>query len=349
MCKAYSIRTPETKTFDSANDQVQAEIENREEKMQMKVLGLCCGRKNGNTELMMTEVLKGVRSIEPDAEVEFVNLQDTHIQACVGCETCMKKKLQQDFEFRCIHGVDRDHFHFIEMQMREADAIVVSAPAYNLLPPGIMIKFLNKMHASGDYRRITQGVDICKVGACFSIGGTDWTDYIPNVMRMITMELVGVYDGVVDSVHYDFLPAFQTVMLEPEIMERMFQMGVNVANAVNYKKETGKNAPYRGTEGICAYCHSDLLKVDKEGNVYCPQCNVRADVEVENGKLKVRFTEQELEKSRWAPYGQKLHMDNIGKGHAKAAKGADQIRENFTANYKELVKELRMPVPELKK
>jgi len=118
---------------------------------------------------------------------------------------------------------------------------------------------------------------------------------------------------------------------------------------VNYKKETGKNAPYRGTEGICAYCHSDLLKVDKEGNVYCPQCNVRADVEVENGKLKVRFTEQELEKSRWAPYGQKLHMDNIGKGHAKAAKGADQIRENFTANYKELVKELRMPVPELKK
>ena len=75
MCKAYSIRTPETKKFGSANKQVQAEIENREEKMEMKVLGLCCGRKNGNTELMMTEVMKGVRSVDPAAEVtaETVN------------------------------------------------------------------------------------------------------------------------------------------------------------------------------------------------------------------------------------------------------------------------------------
>ena len=39
------------------------------------------------------------------------------------------------------------------------------------------------------------------------------TDYIPNLMRMITMELVGVYDGVADSVQFDFLPAFQTVIL----------------------------------------------------------------------------------------------------------------------------------------
>jgi len=314
----------------------------------MKVLGICCGRKNGNTELMMSEVMKGVQSVDPQAQVGFINLQDTTIKACVGCETCMKKKLQKDFEFRCVHGVDQDHFHFIEMQMREADAIVVSAPAYNLLPPGILIKFLNKMHASGDYRHITQGVDICKVGACFSIGGTDWTDYIPNVMRMITMELVGVYDGVVDSVHFDFFPAYQSVLLDESVLARMHQMGVNVANAVNYKKETGKNAAYQGTEGICAYCHSNLLRVDPDGSVYCPQCNVKASVEVVDGKLKVSFTEEALEKSRWAPYGQNLHMENIGKGHKRAAEGAQQIKDTFQDQYKALVKELRMEVPALK-
>jgi len=316
-------------------------------KSNMKVFGLCCGRKNGNTEIMMAEVMKGVRSIEPEADVSFVNLQDTHIQACVGCETCMKKKIEGDYEFRCVHGVDKDHFHFIEMQMRAADAIVVSAPAYNLMPPGIMIKFLNKLHASGDYRRITQGVDICKVGACFSIGGTDWTDYIPNIMRMITMELVGVYDGVVDSAHFDFLPAYQMVVLDQKVLDRMFEMGVHVADAVNYKKETGKNAAFMGPAGICGYCHSNLLRVDEEGYVYCPQCNVKASVEVQDGKLKISFTDEALEKSRWAPYGQQLHMDNIAKGHKAAAIGAEKIKESVAGNYKDLIKELRMQVPAL--
>ena len=315
----------------------------------MKVLGLCCGRKNGNTELMMTEALKGVLEIDSNAEVGFINLHDAEIEPCIGCETCMIKKNQGDFEFRCVHGIEKDNFHFIEMEMRKADAIIVSAPAYNLLPPGIMIKFLNKLHASGDYRKITQGVDICKVGACFSIGGTDWTDYMPNIMREITMELVGVYNGVVDCAHFDFQTAFQAVMIAPEVLERVHQMGVNVANAVNYKKETGKNADYVGMEGFCPYCHSNLLRVNPDGTTYCPQCNIEGTVEVVDGKLKVSFTQEALDKSRWGVYGQKLHMDNIAKMHQKAGMGMGEIKEKFNTEYKELVSNFRMDVPKVNK
>ena len=316
----------------------------------MKVFGICAGRKNGNTELMMQELFKGVQEVDKDAVCEFVNLQDAEIKACIGCETCMVKKMQGDFEFKCVHGINKDHFYFIETKLREADAIIVSAPAYNLLPPGILIRFLNKMHASGDYRKITQGVDICKVGACFSIGGTDWTDYMPNVMRMITMELVGVYDGVVDSAHFDFVTKFQAVMLEDEVLNRVHQMGVNVANAVNYKKETGKNAEYKGIKGICPYCHSNLLKVDEDGTPYCPQCFVKATVNVDDaGKVHVEFKPEDTEHSRWAPWGQKLHMDNIGKGHAKAAAGADRIKERFEADFKPNVDKYKIGFPKLEK
>lgn len=35
----------------------------------MKVFGICCGRKNGNTELMMTEALRGGLSIDPEEEI----------------------------------------------------------------------------------------------------------------------------------------------------------------------------------------------------------------------------------------------------------------------------------------
>lgn len=320
----------------------------KEEGEVMKVFGICCGRKGGNTEIMMQDVFAGVKAVCPDAECSFVNLQDAEIKHCIGCETCMSKKLEGDFEFRCVHGIDQDHFHFIETRMREADAIIVSAPAYNLLPPGIMMRFLNKMHASGDYRRSTQGVDICKVGACFSIGGTDWTDYMPNVMRMITMELVGVYDGVVDSVHFDFETARQAVLLDTDVLARMRQMGETVAKAVLYKKETGKNAEYAGMEGLCPYCHSNLLRVNSDGNAYCPQCNVKATVSVSYGKVKVDFLPEDVKKSRWGVYGQDLHMRNIGIGHRKAVEGKETINRMYNESYKERIAESRLSFPSLK-
>ena len=297
----------------------------------------------------MTEALNGVKRQIPDAEVGFVNLQEAEIKSCIGCETCMKKKMQGDFEFRCVHGLDEDHFHFIEQQMREADGIIVSAPAYNLLPPGILIRFLNKMHASGDYRRATQGVDICKVGGCFSIGGTDWTDYIENVMRMITMELIGVYDGVADAVHFDFLPATQMVAAEPEVLERVGKLGENVALAALEKKKSGKNPEYKGDWGVCPYCHSNMIRIFEDGHVTCPQCNVEGTVTVTDGKVNVTFTKEAMEKSRWAPYGQKLHMDNIAKGHRKAGENAELIKKVFKEKYKDEIKKDRIVLPEIVK
>lgn len=315
----------------------------------MKVFGICCGRKGGNTEIMMQDVFAGVKKVDPDAECSFINLQDAEIKSCIGCETCMTKHVAGDFDFRCVHGKDEDHFYFIEQQMRAADALILSAPAYNLIPPGIMIRFLNKLHASGDYRHVTQGVDICKIGACFSIGGTDWTDYIPNLMRMITMELVGVFDGVVDSVHFDFQTSKGAVILDEKIAPRMQQMGETVAKAVQYKKETGKNAEYVGPKGICPYCHSNLLRIGEDGTPYCPQCFVKASVSVEDGKVKVDFLPEEIEKSRWGVYGQKLHMENIGKGHAKAAQGAETIKKVFAENYKDKIAASRIAFPPIQK
>ena len=315
----------------------------------MKFFGICCGRKNGNTEALMAEAFDGVRERIPDAECSFVNLQEAEIKSCIGCETCMKHHISGDMDFRCVHKINEDHFYFIEQQMRAADGIIISAPAYNLLPPGIMIRFLNKLHASGDYRSITQGVDKCKVGACISIGGTDWTDYIENVMRMITMELVGVYDGVADAVHFDFLPAFQAVMAEPEVLSRCRELGRNVADAAIGKKESGRNPEYKGDWGICPYCHGNMLRVYEDGHVTCPQCNVEGTVTLEDGKVRVSFTEEAMQKSRWAPYGQKLHIDNIAKGHRKAAENAEVIKKNFSEKYKEELKDYRLVLPELNK
>ena len=49
----------------------------------MKVFGFCSGRKNGNTEIMMKEVFMQIEKRLPDAECEFVRVQETDINTCI--------------------------------------------------------------------------------------------------------------------------------------------------------------------------------------------------------------------------------------------------------------------------
>ena len=311
----------------------------------MKVFGICSGRKGGNTEILMAQAFKGVLSVDPNAEVEFVNLQEAKIDPCVGCEACVKAHIAGNTNFRCSQGENHDNFQDIELKMRAADAIIVSAPCYNLLPPGILITWLNKLHSGGDYRKITLSPDGWKIGAAFSLGGTDWTDYMPNVVRMVVVELIGGYRGLVDYEQFDFYPATRMVLVDDALMDRMLLMGQRVANAVINRKPGDNEAEYHGQPGFCPYCYSNLLRVNPDGRVFCPQCNIEATPEVVDGRLKITFTQENLDKSRWSPYGQNLHNTNIQKGHKKAAEGAEKIKADFPA-YNDFLKDHRMILPE---
>ena len=288
----------------------------------MKVLGICAGRKNGNTEIMMKEAFMAIEE-KCGAECQLVRVQESAIHTCTGCEACMVNHLKGNWEFRCIHKNGTDHFYFIEQLMREADAIIVSSPAYNLLPTGQLIKLLNKMHASGNYRDVVHHNN--KIGAAFSLGGTDWTNFTLNVCKMMAMELVGSYEALVDAVHFDFVPSKGAVVLEDEILDRMHRLGENVADAL-VAKARGEKTKYVGTSGVCPDCHGNLLEIRGDG-VYCPQCLTKANVSIVDGQLIAEFTEEEKAKNRWSKWGQELHDNNIRKGHKKAAEGKDVIAD----------------------
>ena len=288
----------------------------------MKVLGICSGRKNGNTEIMMKEAFKAIEE-KCGAECRLVRLQEAEIRKCEGCESCMVNHLKGNWDFRCIHKTGSDHYYFIEQLMREADAIIVSSPAYNLLPTGPMITFLNKLHASGDYRDVVHKNN--KIGAAFSLGGTDWTNFTLNFCKMTAMELCGSYDALVDAVHFDFVPSVGAVVLEDDIMARMRKFGENIAHALLIK-EKGEKPAYAGVPGVCPDCHGNMLEIRKDG-VYCPQCMTKAKLSLMGDELSVEFTEEEMAKNRWSKWGQDLHDNNIRKGHMKAAQNKEKIAE----------------------
>mgnify|MGYP004614484107 CR=1 FL=1 len=49
----------------------------------MKVLGISCGRKMGNTEILVKEALMGAEEL--GAEVELVRLNDLYRMQCLCC------------------------------------------------------------------------------------------------------------------------------------------------------------------------------------------------------------------------------------------------------------------------
>ena len=161
---------------------------------------------------------------------------------------------------------------------------------------------------------------------------------------MLTMELVGAYEAIVDKCHFDFVPSVGAIVLEEDMLARIRKLGENVADAL-MEKANGQTPAYRGDAGICPDCHSVFLEKRADG-WYCPQCLTKATLSWENGELQVAFTPEEMAKNRWSPWGQELHDNNIRKGHMKAAQGKDIIaakRAEYAA-YKDAVK-----LPELVK
>ena len=89
----------------------------------MKILGISGGMRNGSNDGMCIEALMGAK--EMGAEVEFIQLQNLHIEHCTGCTACVQSVLGG----RGGKCVLKDDFDWLLDKMLDADGIVF-APAW---------------------------------------------------------------------------------------------------------------------------------------------------------------------------------------------------------------------------
>jgi len=305
----------------------------------MKVLGICCGRKDGNTEIMMKEAFRAIEN-KCGAQCRLVRLQEAEIKSCIGCEACITNRMKGVKDFRCTHRDDSDHFRFIEELARESDAIIVSSPSYMLMPPGILIRFLDRFHGSGDYEKIT--AENPKIGATFTLGGSDWNNFTLPMTNKVTAEMVGSFSTIVDICNFSHVPSPGAVVLWEDVMARMRLLGERVGDALLAHK-SGKKEVYAGEKGICPDCHGTLLERIGE-DWYCPQCMTKATLSMEGAKLKVVFTPEERGKNRWSEVGDSVHKAAIGREHQRAAQNWEKIecirRDYASRNYAVTLPEL---------
>ncbi len=85
----------------------------------MKILGISGSpRKDGNTDFIIDEVLKGAN--EAGAEIELISVAEKEIKPCEACDYCTEHK-------KC--KFDDDAAFFFE-KMQGADGIVMGSPVY---------------------------------------------------------------------------------------------------------------------------------------------------------------------------------------------------------------------------
>jgi len=89
---------------------------------QMKVLAFCASpRKNGNTDLLVQEAVRGAQ--DAGAQAELIRLQQTQIGFCIGCRKCK----DPGYEGMC---VVRDDMTAIYQKVIDADALIIGFPIY---------------------------------------------------------------------------------------------------------------------------------------------------------------------------------------------------------------------------
>lgn len=89
--------------------------------MMIKVLGLLgSARRGGNSEVLLENVVDGIRSIDSDVEVEVIRLSKLKINPCLNCGGC-------DSEGIC---VQRDDMQEIYDKLLTFDIILLASPIY---------------------------------------------------------------------------------------------------------------------------------------------------------------------------------------------------------------------------
>jgi multimeric flavodoxin WrbA len=284
----------------------------------MKTLGISCGRKNGNCEVLLKEALMGVRETCA-SEVEIIRLQELTVKPCVGCEGCVRS-LFSGGDGMCVQK--HDHMPFLIERLTGAESFILSVPAYDIQVPGLLTMITNRFLGSG--KEFMEAVaQKPRIGAIVAVGGTDWTNLALPTAYLSSLMFAMNHLKFVDQMLEPYVGTLGQVVLRDKAIGRARKLGRNVGTAMTLPLDEVR---YVGEEAeACPLCHMNLLQI-RGNSVVCPICEISGSIRTEGERLKVDFSEEELTKSRWDAWGEKKHIDGMMMDLRESMERAEEIK-----------------------
>ncbi len=283
--------------------------------MSKYVLGITAGRKNGNSEILLKEAL--LKCQEEGAEVGLINLRDYDILDCSGCTACTKA-MSMGKAIECPLNKHDDKAKLTEL-MLSADAVIFSAPTYDLMACSTYLKFMmrNLSYETAFLESIGAIEHKYRVCGLIAVGGStrSWQSMALETMQatMFTCDF-----KVIDMILAKRVPAPGQCLLDEDLMEETRVMGSHIMESLATDPAERK---WLGDPdmGWCPNCHSNALilgEVQWDGLHYpveCQVCGAGGNLEKdENGKMKFIIQEDGLARDRTTLEGRTHHVVEIG-------------------------------------
>jgi len=268
-----------------------------------KIVGLSCGRKNGNSEILLKEALMGAGEI--GVESDIIRAMDLRVKPCTGCESC-SIAMARGKEVRCAIK-DDDVPWILEKTLVEDCGLIVSGPVYHLRANSyfeiIHERMLPTMFRHPEVLKKT------RVGAIISVGGgePEWTP-----LGLTSMNIFVQHSRIlVDQMQVNYVGRPGAVLMQEKQLKRARELGRRVARAMMMPI---KQVKFVGdeTEVSCPVCHCNVLKVPaKLPNVFCPVCWVKGVITINEDKMKVKWDEEDAKHPRFSERGVSTHLELI--------------------------------------
>ncbi|MGD9118601.1 MAG: flavodoxin family protein [Dehalococcoidia bacterium] len=269
-----------------------------------KIIGLSCGRKNGNCETFLKAALMG--AAELGVESEIIRAMDLKVLPCDACDACFRTG-------KCVKNDDVDWV--LEKTMTGDDAVIVSAPVYHIRTSGYLLGISEKMNhffknLPDSYRN--------KMGAAISVGGTGYDGW--SSLGLPTIQLfLQQFCTPVDQVQINHCSDVGAALTPDQewAIEKCRQIGRNVAKAMNMPPEEVR---YVGedTAVACPVCHCNILYVDEDlPKVSCPMCQVHGTINYADGRYKIDWNMKDADNPRFSKANRRYHDDWIMRQKAK--------------------------------
>lgn len=289
--------------------------------MAKQIVGMTCGKKNGNSEIFLKAALKGAE--EFGVESEIIRVMDLKVLPCKGCWACTKTG-------KCIH--DDDVEWILEKTIFGDTGLIVSAPVYHVRTNGMLMCIAEKMNHV--WRKDWNTLKKTRMGGIISVGGSGYDGWTSLGLTTINLFMQHIR-LLVDQVQVNHC-AQKAAALTPDnkwAIERCKQLGRNVAKAMFQHPEDVK---YAGTETAvsCPVCHCNIIYVEKDfPNIACPICAVHGIVSYANGKFKVDWNMEDAKTPRFSFKGEEHHMEWLNNHHK------DEYAQLELPEIKKLIKE----------
>lgn len=223
----------------------------------MKVLGISTSRRKwGNTDLIVGAALKGAR--DEGAEILLARPADWELKPCNGCMRCV---------FQSRDCVIDDRLKELYQALRWADAVILGAPTYVLLPNSVQKLIQDRLIELG-----RSGEMAGKPGMAVVTAGVPAWEGFALPMASLALQFLGM--KVIDR----FVGNAQG---PGEILDN--ETALKRAERGGRALGRGETA-YLGEPGLCPICELDLVTVKDGGKARCEVCGVEGVME--GGRLK---------------------------------------------------------------